>query len=104
MGRLPIDINVEEVEFLRSLNLHWNRITQILGISRHTLYCRLKNEGILQDLQFTDISDSDLNDVLTQIKAEHPNDGKVLVRVTSLRKAFVSHVNVYVPQFIEWIL
>ena len=79
MGRPPIDINVEEVEFFRSLNLQWNRIAQILGISRHTLYHRLKNEGILQDLQFTDISDSDLDDILRQIKAEHPNDGEVLV-------------------------
>ena len=79
MGRPPIDINVEEVEFLRSLNLQWNIIAQIFGISTHTLYRRLKNEGILQDLQFTDISDSDLDDVLKQIKAKHPNDGEVLV-------------------------
>ena len=37
VGRPPIDINIEEVEFLPSLNLQWNRIAQILGISRHTL-------------------------------------------------------------------
>ena len=79
VGRPPIDFNIEEVEFLRSLNLQWNKIAQILGVSRYTLYRRLKSEGILQDLQFTDISDSDLDDVIKQIKAEHPNDGEVLM-------------------------
>lgn len=67
MGRPPIDINIEEVEFLCSLHLQWNKIAQILGVSRHTLYRRLKSEGILEDLLFNDISDDDLDEILKQI-------------------------------------
>ena len=79
VGRPSIQINIEEVEFLRALHLPWIRIAEILDISRHTLYRWLKNEGILQELQFTEISDNDLDEVMKGIKEEHPNDGEVLV-------------------------
>ena len=79
VGRPSIQINIEEVEFLRALHLLWIRIAEILDISRHTLYRWLKNEGILQELQFTEISDNDLDEVMKGIKEEHPNDGEVLV-------------------------
>lgn len=52
---------------------------QELGISRYTLYRRLREEGILENLQFTDVSDDDLDDIILQIKLEHPNDGEVLI-------------------------
>ena len=51
----------------------------MIGISRQTLYRRLKEEGILEDMQFTSISDSDLDDVIRHIKIDHPNDGEVLI-------------------------
>ena len=96
VGRPSIQINIEEVEFLRALHLPWIRIAEILDISRHTLYRWLKNEGILQELQFTEISDNDLDEVMKGIKEEHPNDGEVF---TYLLKAFEFHVHVCVLQF-----
>ena len=79
VGRPRIDVSIEEVEFLRSLHLQWNKIAEILGISRYTLYRRLMDEGILQELQFTDISDDDLDELIKQVKEEHPHDGEVLM-------------------------
>ena len=78
MGRPQAEINFEEVEFLRTLNLKWGVIATMIGVSRQTLYRRLK-EGILEEMQFTSISDSDLDDVIRHIKIDHPNDGEVLV-------------------------
>ena len=78
-GRPCIEINIDEVEFLRALHLPWNKIVGLLGISRHTLYCRLTEEGILRELQFTEIPNEDLDDLIKDIKGEHPNDGEVLV-------------------------
>ena len=79
MGRPQAEINFEEVEFLRTLNLKWGVIATMIGVSRQTLYRRLKEEGILEEMQFTSISDSDLDDVIRHIKIDHPNDGEVLV-------------------------
>ena len=80
VGRPRIPISIEEVEFLRSLHLKWNQIADILEVSRHTLYRRIKEEGILLDLKFSDITDGDLDEVIKAIKLEHPNDGEVMVK------------------------
>ena len=79
VGRPRLEINIEEVEFLRALHLPWKKIAELLCISRCTLYRRLKDEGILQELQFTEESDDDLDEIIKDIKQEHPNDGEVLV-------------------------
>lgn len=78
-GRPRIAVDIEEVEFLRSLRFRWNQVASILGVSRSTLYRRMREEGIREDLQFSDISDEDLDAIVTEIKAEHPNDGEVLL-------------------------
>lgn len=75
VGRPRIPICIEEVEFLRSLHLKWNQIADILEVSRQTLYRRIKEEGIFLDLQFSEITESDLDGV----KLEHPNDREVMV-------------------------
>ena len=78
-GRPRIEVNIEEVEFLRSLNFKWEKIASILGISRWTLYRRIREEGVHEDLQFSDISDDDLDILVMQIKEEHRNHGEVLI-------------------------
>lgn len=78
-GRPRITVNIEEVEFLRSLNFQWKKIANILGVSRSTLYRRLHEEGMQEDLWFSDISDDDLDILIKQIKEEHRNDGEVLM-------------------------
>ena len=50
-----------------------------MGISRATLYRRLEEEGIDRDSKYTDITDSDLDREIVEIKLEHPNDGERLL-------------------------
>lgn len=57
----------------------WSKIAEILNISRSTLYRRLENEGISQELYYTPISDHDLDQQLVVIKQQHPNDGEILL-------------------------
>jgi AraC-like DNA-binding protein len=92
MGCPAINVNIEDIEFLRSLRFCWQRIAQILGISRSTLYRRLNEEGLSRSLSFSVISDADLDKLVTDIKDLHPNDGERL-----LMGHLVSR-NVFVPR------
>ena len=79
IGRPTIEIDIQDIEFLRGLRFPFCKIAVILGISRSTLYRRLEEEGLSQDLTYTDISDRDLDSELAAIKSNHPNDGERLL-------------------------
>ena len=89
IGRPPIDVNIEDIAFLRGLRFSWQRIAQILGISRSTLYRRINEEGLARNLSYTTISDADLDKLVADIKAVHPNDGERLMMVSR---------NIFVPR------
>ena len=72
-------MDIDEIEFLRNLRFSWTRIASILGVSRSTLYRKLNDEGISQDLYYSDISDLDLDRQIQIIKRDHPNDGERLI-------------------------
>jgi DNA invertase Pin-like site-specific DNA recombinase len=74
-GRPAIDVDMNEVEYLRSLRFTWTKIANILGISRSTLYRRLDEEGVSQHTTFTNITDAELDQKVAAIKNVHPNDG-----------------------------
>ncbi len=61
-GRPRINIDLENVQFLRSLRFSWERIANILDISRSTLVRRVNNEGTFQT--FADISDARLDNLM----------------------------------------
>ena len=77
-GRPRLDVDKEDILSLRRLNYSWTKIARVLGISRPTLYRRLHEYGIDTET-FTDISEPELNDVVEQVKAEHPNIGEVML-------------------------
>ena len=77
-GRPRMSVDIDEIEFLRSLRFTYKEIANILGISRATLYRRLDEEG-LSDCTYTTISDQDLDSHLIAIKCSHPNDGERLL-------------------------
>ena len=79
-GRPLVEVSIDEIEYLRGLQFTWTRIAQILGISRSTLYRRLQEEGVEHMCTYSDISNSELDWIMTTIKLNHPNDGERLIR------------------------
>jgi len=59
--------------------LSWTNVVKVLGISRSTLYRRLEEEGISHETRYSDMSDSDLDSLVREIKRAHPNDGERLM-------------------------
>lgn len=78
VGRPREEIDLDDVEFLRSLKLTWTKIAQVLNVSGHTIYRRLKDEGRYFEI-YTNISDQEVDRIVSDIKLEHPNDGEVLM-------------------------
>ena len=79
------------MEFLRSLGFSWTDIAKLLNISRSTLYRQIELSGLpLQG--YTSISDGDLDQLVHQLKTDHPNDGKVMIA------AYLKSVEVHVPR------
>ena len=77
-GRPVLSVDMYEVEFLRSLGFSWTDIATCLNISRSTLYRRLRSCHIpLQG--YSDLSDSQVDQLIRQIKRDHPNDGEIMI-------------------------
>ena len=78
-GRPPVEITMEEVEYLRSLRFSWTKIAKITRISRRTLYCRLDRWELPRDIHYSTISDNDLDRIVSDVKADNPTSGEVLL-------------------------
>ena len=74
-----LEVSIEEIEYLRTLRFTWTKIAEFLGVSRSTLYRRLKEEGIDHSAKYTNIADNDLDRTVESIKQSHPNDGERLL-------------------------
>ena len=79
-----MDVDIEDIIALKALNYGWTKIALILGISRSTLYRRLNEEGVSSD-SYTELTSAELDEVVIDIKRDHPNDGEVLVNGHLLR-------------------
>ena len=75
-GRPKLEISIEEIEYLHGLKFTWTKISSLLGISRCTLYRRLKEEGINPTNTYSTVTDNDLDRIMKSIKQAHPNDGE----------------------------
>ena len=75
-GRPTVEVSVEEVEYLRSLRFNWTKIATILGISRRTL---LQEWNLPLDINYSVISDSDLDRLVAEVKRDNPTCGEVLL-------------------------
>ena len=74
-GRPPLSVDMYEVEFLRSLGFSWTDVANLLRVSRSTLYRRIE----LSSQGYTSISDVDLDQLVHQLKTDHPKDGEVMI-------------------------
>ena len=88
-------VNAGQIEFLRELGLKWTQIAALLGITTRTLYnIRLELGLVDRSDNFTDITDQDLDTLVSEIQQEMPYIGQRLVCGT-LRSHDV-HVPLYV--------
>ena len=79
LGRPHEIVNIEHVQEWRKLNFTWRKIAQLMNISRSTLYRRL-NEAAISSSDYTPLSSGELDQMIMEIKINHPNDGEVLMQ------------------------
>lgn len=78
VGRPSLSLDMYEVEYLRSLGFTWTDISRILDVSRSTLYRKIEGAG-LNFQTYTMMSDTELDRVVSEIKADHPFIGEVMI-------------------------
>ena len=84
-GRPKANVDIGDILELRHLNYKWTKIASILGVSRATVYRRLEEAGISPD-DSSPLTDNQLDEIITSIKRDHPNDGEVLLQGHLLRQ------------------
>ena len=62
------------MEFLREVPFTWDEIADVLMISRTTLWRRMKELGITTG-QYSDVSDAELDSIITTLVKNFPNSG-----------------------------
>ena len=95
VGRPRLIVNKEDIQSLRRLNYSWTKIARLPGISRHTLYRRLKEYDIPTD-GFTNVSELELDELLRDIKAGSPNFVEVMLQGRLL------HIGIKVSRAVLW--
>ena len=85
VGRPCIQINEGDILELRQLNFSWTKIASVLGVSRQTLYRRLEEFDISTD-KFSDMSQTELDEVVRNIKKEHPHCGEIMLQGLLIHK------------------
>ena len=71
-------LNLEIVELLKGCGYTWNEIAGSLQVSRTTLWRRLK-EANMEVQRYSDISDDELDSIVSQLQRNHPNCGQQLL-------------------------
>ena len=84
-------MDLDVVMNLRRVNYSWSKISSMMGISRSTLYRKLECAGIPTN-DYTPLSKQQLDEIISSIKIEHPNDGEVLIQghLIRLYKAYLA--------------
>ena len=77
-GRPRYVITKEQLEYLRSMSFSWVKISELLGVSYMTVYRRRKEYGIV-DTRGRDISDRDVEQIVSEIRHEQPAIGQTMV-------------------------
>ena len=78
-GRPSIIISLKQLRYLRSLHFTWSQISELLGVSRMTVY-RRRDFGMDDfDEATRSISNNELERLLQVMRREMPNVGEVLV-------------------------
>ena len=76
-GRPKVSVDRQQLIFIRSLRFSWEDISAILGVSASTLRRRAR---AWQVHTFSSMSDSELDEVITDLLHNFPNAGEALLR------------------------
>lgn len=76
-GRPKFEIELEQLEELRYIGLTWTDIAKLLGVSRMTMY-RARQELGYEKAGDRNVTDADLQQLVSTIKDEMPNVGEIL--------------------------
>ena len=79
VGRPRLSVNIDAVEFLRNCRYTWDQVSKALQVSRTTLWRRLTEAGI-EIKKYTEISDDELDSMISQLQRENPNCGQQMMR------------------------
>lgn len=92
VGRPRIVVNLEQVDFLRSCGYTWEEVARCLQVSRSTLW-RCMREMNNSMGKYSEISDTDLDDLVASIQQQHPNCGQVMLQ------GFLQHRGIEVQRY-----
>lgn len=73
-----LEFSLDQMFYLKSIELTWKRTSTLFGVSRMTLYLKRKEAGILDDFSFLDISDEELEEMVSLLK-KMPDIGEWLL-------------------------
>ena len=75
-GRPSLVVNIEQVELFRSVGYSWSEVSNLLSVSRTTLWRRFHDLNIPTS-RYSDISDQELDNI---VQESHPNVGLVMLQ------------------------
>ena len=86
-----------QVEFLREMHYSWDKVADVLMVSRSTLWRRLNELGISLS-SYSNITDSELDGVMGILVRDYPQNGVVMMwgHLRSI-SIFVTRKRVYAP-------
>ena len=78
-GRPKFVVSRDQICYLRSMSFTWVQIGRLLGVSYSTIYCRRQEYRLTSSTDGNAITDSELRQVLRQIRRELPSLGQTLI-------------------------
>ncbi len=79
-GQEGFNITSQNLEFLRDSGFKWTHISKMFGVSLSTITRRVQEYGLQSSQTFSDISDTALRNVITEIHLSHVDAGCSIVR------------------------
>lgn len=77
-GRPKFQITQEQLEYLYSLSFSWNDISEMLGVSRMTIYRCRRDFNMINEAHQT-LTDHQLRTIITELRSELPSFGETMV-------------------------
>ena len=78
VGRPRLSVNIDAAEFLRNCGYTWDQVANAMQVSRTTLWRRLREAGN-EMTKYTDLSDDELDTIISQLQRENPNCGQQMM-------------------------